>query len=509
MERDNRWLLSLAAIVYAYGLFLLLPAPSATAEGDRPDILRVGVSHFPPGRGHPYSGIFVPGLYAWSAIYDSLTRMTHKGTLEPWLATSWESVNNVTWRFTVRDGVEFANAEPFDAYAVVNAIKFLIGDGATTHLGRELIGLKGAHAVDSRTVDIVLTTANPLLPRDISYMMIPAPRAWTELGPQSFVDKPIGTGPYAAQSWDSARAAFEAAPSSWRRAPSDRLEILALPEPTARVQGVRAGTLDLIVDIAPEDETALVAGGGKLVPLPFPGVWAIMLNSVKDTPTKDPRVRQALNYAVDKQTIIDTLLNGATVIASQPASRADLGYADDVAPYPYDPDRAKELLKEAGYPDGFDMIMEAITGAGANDALVSQQVAADLARVGVNVEVRPLNLAQLSRRVQSGEWDGTAFPMSFFTTTFDATRPLRRNSCLWHAPWYCDEDIMPTLVAALEESDLTKRMELTQTVMRRAHEQAQAIFLYEGLGFMGIGPRIETVEAQIGYIIYENIKFVR
>ena len=98
MARRYRWLWGLTAVVSALVIFLVLPFSSA-AQSDRPDVLRVGVSHFPPGRGHPYSGIFVPGLYAWSAVYDSLTRMTHKGTLEPWLATSWQSTDSLTWRF--------------------------------------------------------------------------------------------------------------------------------------------------------------------------------------------------------------------------------------------------------------------------------------------------------------------------------------------------------------------------------------------------------------------------
>jgi peptide/nickel transport system substrate-binding protein len=473
-----------------------------------PEALRLAVAEIPASRSNPFATVYIPGLYVWSAVYDTLTRLSPEDGLAPWLAASWRATSPTTWEFKLREGVTFANGAPFTADAVVVAVTYLAtGPGVNDPTGRDLATLAGARAIDAHTVEITTDQPNPTLPREISYMLIPAPGAWAQTGLRGLQSAPSGTGPYAVERWSEERIVLTAAAASWRKAQTRRLEIYPSPDAAARIQGLLAGQFDVIVDIAPDEDQALARAGARLAPVRWPGVWAVMFNTEKDPRLRDVRVRRALNLAVDRQTIISQLLAGATVPAGQPASRDAEGYNPELPAFPFDPMRAKALLAEAGYPNGLSLVMESISGAGANDALVSQRVAADLAKVGVAIEVRTLAVVQLLDRMQKGTWQGSLFPTSFFMPTQDALRAMRMNSCLWHMPWYCDRDIMPTLEAGLTESDPERRRALARQVMARSHDQAQALFLYEGLGFMGLAGRVTHLRSDFGFLRYEDIAF--
>jgi peptide/nickel transport system substrate-binding protein len=467
----------------------------------------LAVTEFPTARGNPFGATYVPGLYVWSAIYDSLTRLSPDQGLQPWLATQWRATSPTTWEFALRRDVSYSNGEFFTSDAVVEAVTYLTqGPGRLEPAGRELATLKSARALDAFNVEISTHQPNAMLPHEVSYLMLPAPETWRRAGPGSFISTPIGTGPYAVERWGQDRAVLHAAPRSWRAAPSKQLEVYPSPDPAARLQGLLSGAFDIIADVAPDEDGVLQQVDARLVPVRWPGVWAIMFNTEKDERLRDVRVRRALNLAVDRQTIVDRLLAGATRLASQPASRDAIGFNPEVTPFPYDPDRARALLAEAGYGKGLALIMESIAGAGANDALVSQRVAADLAKVGVAVEIRTIGVMQLLARMQKGTWEGSLFPTSFFMPTQDALKAMRANSCLWHAPWYCDREIVPTLRAALSEFDPVRRRILAQQVMARSHDVAQALFLYEGLGFMGLGRRVVELRSDFGFLRFETMR---
>jgi peptide/nickel transport system substrate-binding protein len=224
-------------------------------------------------------------------------------------------------------------------------------------------------------------------------------------------------------------------------------------------------------------------------------------------PTDDVRVRRALNYAVNKQAITDVLLQGLSPPASQGAVRGLFGYNPDLKPYPYDPEKARALLKEAGYPNGFTLNVEVIVSQNANDAASYQMIARDLAAVGVKMVMTQVPLPQMMRIVNQGEWKGDAFSQIFGALpTFDPLRTLRLHSCLWPKPWYCDQGVTEKIRNAMQEFDDAKRAAMIREIMAFYHDQATALLLYELPMLDGVAKRVTNYAPQRGRINYESIE---
>src|SRR5437870_2479679 len=145
------------------GLWAALLTGAAAAE----TTLRLGLDALPLSLGNPYRTAAIPSIYVLSAMFDGLTRLDNAGNLSPWLATKWESTDNLTWRFTLRDDVRFSNGVPLTADAVKAAVDYLASDAAAAKEGliREIPALRGARVIDPHTVEITLVESDPLFPR--------------------------------------------------------------------------------------------------------------------------------------------------------------------------------------------------------------------------------------------------------------------------------------------------------------------------------------------------------
>ncbi|MBL8645337.1 MAG: hypothetical protein JNK21_15500, partial [Rhodospirillaceae bacterium] len=229
--------------------------------------------------------------------------------------------------------------------------------------------------------------------------------------------------------------------------------------------------------------------------------------TVKDSPLKDVRVRRALNYAVDKEAIVANLLAGKAPVATQTAPVNAFGFDPTIPAYPYDPAMAKKLLAEAGYEKGFAMVIELYAGNSSFAPLVYQKVASDLANVGVKMDVRMVPIPKYAQGLHQGTWDGTGIGIDYNSSpSLDPLRGFMRHSCLWKAPWYCDETIMPLLKQALGTFDLDKRRELTRQVLRHQRDQAPGILLHDYIRFDGVAKRVKNFSINIGYVPYADIE---
>jgi peptide/nickel transport system substrate-binding protein len=328
--------LSVAAV------WLLLFASGIRAE----DTLRVGVYSLPRGLGNPHSSIAGSEMNTWAAIFDSLTRVDANARVIPWLATGWQSLDPLTWRFELRKDVRFSNGEPFNADAVLAALGYLMSDEAAGEsVAREFSGIAGASRVDEYAVEI--TTAMPvaILPALMAGLRIPAPEQWRRLGPKGFAREPIGSGPYQVENWGPARVDLRAFRGSWRPPLINRLEIYEILDPSSRLQGLQSGRLDIVLALTADDMPLVARNGDQPYVDDGLGVSGLSFITVKEGPLQDVRVRQALNYAVDKDAIVNILLGGHTRPAGQPAPHHGTGYNTDAKPHPYDPDKSRALLR--------------------------------------------------------------------------------------------------------------------------------------------------------------------
>lgn len=470
--------------------------------------LRLAIPELPPGLGYPYRVMTMPTLYTVSAMFDGLTRIDAGGVVQPWLATSWQQTAPRTWRLTLRDDVVFHNGRPFTSEAVVQVVTFLSDRfGSGEAVATEMAFLKSAHAIDAYTVEIHTDYPVPILPRFLPVLHMVEPEAWTANSRDEFALKPVGTGPFKIAGFGATKATFAAHTEGWRPPHVDALEIYAVPEATSRVQALVSDSVDVAMGLGPDDRMLVESIGGE-----FRGWRSETVRTLSfvltegPSPLDDERVREALNLAVDRQTIIDGLLGGVTVPSNQGTTPAAEGYNTDLPPIPYDPDLARTLLREAGYADGFAMTAEAVIGASGTDRAMYQQVARYLQDIGVEMTVVPVTFAHLFDHFERGGWHGQAFGMVYSTEpVIDTIRPLRNNSCLRPAPWYCNETLSTMIEQALVEQDTDKRIALKQDIVRRYREEAPALFLWPEPRFAGLASGVTGFSDVHGFIGYSDV----
>lgn len=472
--------------------------------------LRMGMSSLPLSFGNPMRSGATPTIYFTPAIFDGLTRLDREGNLLPWLAVAWEPKDTKTWTVTLRDGVTFSNGEPFTAETVAFAVNYLASeDSLVESLRREIPLFSGAVAVDDLTVEITTVDEEPLLMRSLSILPMIEPGQWTQLGRDGFGQEPVGTGPFRITEWTPTEARMEAVPTSWRPPKIDRLRILAIPDKSARIQALQSGRIDLGIEFGPEDGVLMQAAGLKVenwLAAETAGLSFILTRN-PDSPLQDVRVREALNLAVDRQTLTDILLEGATVPANQPAPRSAFGYNPDLPPLTIDIDRARTLLKEAGYADGFAFTAVSVAGIGVGSSVL-QIMANAFADLGVQMEVRALPIQQFLQFLGRGTWpdDVDAFSMNWpIWPSLDSLRALRLHSCLRREPWYCDETIMPAITAAMAEWDEEKSIAMRRDIMAWYRNQYPSVFMFEAPQFAGMSSKVSGFYMANNIISFEDI----
>jgi peptide/nickel transport system substrate-binding protein len=480
------------ATVMMAGLCAAL-AGQATAQEK---VLQVGVTSLPPPFGNPYAAGVFPSWHTWTALFDAMTVVDEKdGSAQPALATRWQSQNDTTWRFTLRDGITFDNGEPFNAEAVAAAINFLRKDdvGKAMNFAQQINNVVEARVVDARTVDVQSAKPDAILPSRISGMFIVAPKAWKEQGHQAYARKPAGTGAFTVVTWAPEKVAFTARKDSWRAPKVDRLDIVPLPERPSRVQALVSSQIDIAVTVS-TDNFAAIRNAGHVVDItPSTNVMAIPLfNAGKGAfdPFKDKRVRQALNHAVDKETMVKAFFEGRTKAASQGATPNTFGYNPDIKPYAYDPPRAKALLAEAGYPNGFKFVAEVVVNSSAADQEVYLKAAEDLAKVGVQMEMRQITSPDWIRKFISGTWEGQAAGIAYNSAPYnDITRFMGYEFCKPN-PYFCIEEIVPKIVAADAIFDTAKRLDYLRKLAAEIHDLAPSLYLVEQIEITGVNKRL-------------------
>lgn len=482
----------------------LIGVPPAQAE----KTLRVAVDALPPFLGHAFASTARPTVFTTGAIYDGLVKFSDEGELNPWLAVAWENIDTLTWRFTLREGVTFSNGTPLTSQSIKTAVDWLSSaDSLRDGTRGEIPFLKDVRIIDDLTADIITTIPVPSMPRYAGSLVMVEPERFASLGRQGYAEAPIGTGPFAVKSWGATRIEMSANRSSWRAPKIDRLEVIALPSISGRVQALLSDRVDVATALGPDERHSVEVGGGVAKTWLDPSVAAISFVTVHGGPLADVRVRQALNYAVNKKSIITNLFDGLTTPATQGVSHQAYGYNPDLKPYSYDVDKALSLLEEAGYGSGFEFEFMTQSGLGSG-SLVFQQVAADLAKIGVTMTIRQMPAAAYLNAVLRDPNHGGAGAHAMIWAAwpiFDAMRPLLMHSCRRATPWHCDESLQPKIEEALMEWDPEKALQKRYELMTLTRDSAPAIFLHESPEFVGLSPRVTGYHQLHGHIAYHEI----
>ncbi|MDQ3396822.1 MAG: ABC transporter substrate-binding protein, partial [Deinococcota bacterium] len=308
-----------------------------------------------------------PGSWVFSQILEPLITVNQQMEIEGRLATSWEFVDPTRLRFTLREGVTFHDGTPFNA----EAVKFTWDRAFNSDppgRWKSLAGpVEGIEIVDEYTVDLVaLQPYGPLLlTATMPYTGIVSPAAVERYG-EDFGRNPVGTGPFKFVEWrTNDRITLEANEDYWRGRPElDRVIFRTVPEEGARMLSLRTGEADMVLLPSPSELSALEADPNFIVE-GAPGVGIFYLAFNLDRPiVSDVRVRHAIAHAIDRELIVEAILEGGGVLATSVIGEPVFGHKDMglLERYPYDPERAIELLQEAGYTLGGDGLMHDANG---------------------------------------------------------------------------------------------------------------------------------------------------
>lgn len=445
--------------------------------------MTVATASMPRSLANPLGDASHSGRWLFQLAFDPVTYGADTGTV-PGLAVSWKNISPTTWELKVRQGVTFHDGKALHASDIADLINWLNTDeGKAKGINtlRNMSNIIAARVIDDATLEVSTKTPDPMVPQLLGGLYVVNMKLFNDVGYDGITTNPIGTGAYKSVSWQ--KDVIEVTPhtAGWRVGKIDKLVVRELPEVAARMSAFESKQVDLAIEVSPETRSRVEAAGGKLVVSSTPqNINLMFFQNRPGTPLHDVRVRQALNYAVNKQAFVDAILGGLSVPAGQPAARTVNGYNPDVAAYPYDPAKARQLLAEAGYGDGLELLAEAVVNVAERREIYSQ-VALDAAKVGVKITINEITLPDLIGKVRDSTKMAPLFGFNYGSEpTMDVMRSINAlHSCNTATKWTCFPEIEPTIKAANEEFDENKRREMLKQINKHYHDQASAIFLYE------------------------------
>ncbi len=350
-----------------------------------------------------------PSLRISSEIVESITKYVWDGKeyrLEPNLAEKWEQVDDHTWRFHLRPGVKFTNGELLTAEAV-RLTKDVYMENKRS--GPPLVGDLEIKVVDDLTFDVVTKAPNlPTVPAQLSFLYVYPPAYFAQVKTQGFGNAPIGTGPYMLESWQKGVSInLKANPDYWGEKPKiQKVVYRSIADDMTRVAELQAGSADVVADLSPS-LTPLVEALPDAEVKRMPSQRRVFFFvSAKHKPTDDVRVRQAIAHAIDRDAIVSSLLGQDAVPLNGIYLPGEIGYETSFAGIPYDPEKAKALLAEAGYPDGVTIDLHFTQDGTVMEPYVAQAVQAQLAKAGIIANLDGAAQSIMAQKYGAGDSTG-------------------------------------------------------------------------------------------------------
>jgi len=442
-----------------------------------------------------------PTLSVFSHVYETLFKIKFdaegRASFEPWLVESYKQINSTVWEFKLRSGIKFHDGTTLTSRDVKASFERGPKVGG---LPRVLLGpVKEVQVVDDLTFRIVLKY--PFAPL-IAHLAHPSTAIVPAKVVELFPDKPIddikyivGTGPYKFVEFVKAeRTVLETFDGYWSRKPTvKKIVWVPVPDDSTRASYLEAGTVDIITHVPPHIVPTLKAKGYKVIQIPSTRVIYIGINVER---VADARVRQALNYAVDKEAIVKRVLEGAGIVATSPVCPAVFGYTK-LDPYPYNSSKAKSLIKEAGW-EGRELVFITPQGRYLRDREIADAVKAYLEEVGLKVKIEVMEWAAYISRVLNQK-DFDLFLLGWSTVTLDADYgiySLFRTGAPFNRMFYSNSKVDELLDKARETADPSLRQQYYAQAQKLIWQDAPWIFLhYEDIA-VAMKPYITEVEIQ-------------
>jgi len=462
-------------------------------------------------------------------VYEGLTKRDKDLKIIPGLAERWEIVEPTRWRFYLRKGVKFHNGEDFTADDVVFSAARVYDTGSNLKTRIEPVGTK-AVKVDDHTVDFILPSPNPILHYEWDTWYILS-KKWAEehntTASQPSAGQQMsyaalntnGTGPFIMTSHQAGtRTTFKKNPNWWGKPEHniDEAIFTTIGNDATRVAALLSGDVDWI-DPVPLQDIARINANGTAQVQQGPELRTIFLgfdqrrpellsSNVKGkNPFKDVRVRQAFYLAIDENAIKDRVMRGAATVSALMISPLLYDLSKDFKRPAYNPDQAKKLFAEAGYPNGFEVEMDCPNDRYVNDEAICQAVAAMLARVGVKINLNAQPKTKYFAKVlQSGGFETSFYLLGWTPGSFDSWNVLanmyrcrddKGNGGSNNLGGYCNEKIEDLTNRILVEPDKTKRDQMIKEAYTITQEQDWAyIPLHQQALAWGVSKKVKLAQ---------------
>ena len=429
-------------------------------------------------------------------VYEGLTRYK-SGTLEvePALATGWDiSDDGTEYTFTLRDGVSFHDGTPFNAEAVKFNFDRMLDENHPHHdtgpfpLSFFFGAVEATEVVDEMTVRFTLNAPYAPFLSNLAYPtgLMVSPAA-VEAHRKDFGRNPVGTGPFRFSEWRSNEAVvIERNDAYWAGAAGTQAVVFRpITDSNTRVAEMLAGGIDLMVEVPPTSLEQFSGEGFSIVEQAGPHVWFLILNA-KEGPFADKRVRQAANYAINKEAIVNDVLEGTATVAAGPTPPAFAwAYNEELEPYPYDPEKARALIAEAG-ADGAELTFYVTEGgSGMLDPVpMGTAIQADLQAVGFDVKIETYEWNTFLGEVNPGlEGKADMAEMAWMTNDPDTLPYLALRSAAWpdmggfNSGYYSNAKVDELLEAARTATDQDERARLYREMQAVVQEDAPWVFV--------------------------------
>ena len=447
---------------------------------------------------------------ASSQLYDPLVQLDDQLNIVPSLAESWEvSTDGTEYIFHLRQGVTFHNGDPFTADDVVATWEY--GKDATTSKWPDRYTIaKTVEKIDDFTVKVTTDGPKPLMLITMWDFWSIIPKKYMDsVGVAGFEAHPVGTGPFEFVEWVKGdHITYKANPNYWQAGlpKAATLTFRFIPDSATRVAAIQTDEIDIVTRLTAEESQSLqTVQGVKTSEHSLSRIYYIAFNNLTTglgQPTIDPKVRQAMNYAVDVDGILKALFAGFGKRATGFVATGELGYGN-VQPFAYDSAKAKQLLTEAGYANGFTMDMACPAGAYSSFEEVCQAIVGNLKDVGITINLNIMESGQywdLEAKKQLPPLFGDAWQDpsgEAYNRLFGA---LGGNDASYSS--WSDPQIDSLLKSISTEVDATKRKALYEQLQTYMQENPPFIYLYEPFTFEATRDRVTGYNPRPSEFVY-------
>ena len=484
------------------------PTPTVVKK---PTTLTVGIGGDAPGM-NVMEETVSPASSMYQVLWESAGMVEFDGHsrrtgVRPLWVTDWRVLDDkLTWEFKIREGMKFHNGEVLDAEAVAWCLNYVLVESETAHTSFRSTfqaPFDGVEVIDKHTFHFKLNVPfASTVPMFLSYMTHLAPPAYyQEVGVGGYSEKPVGMGPYKFVEWQKGQhIILEKNPDHWRadEFKIDRLIFKPNAEDATRMAALLANEVDIVFNVPPDDVPRLTGSGFEIAWGPIGQMMHLTEKTGSNPghpivgPINDVRIRHALNYAIDKDALVNDIMGGYTTKAQGQILGPDcFGFNPKVEAFDYNPEKAKDLMAEAGYPNGFEMDFDTAQGRYIKQKEVSEWLVGEYAKVGIKLNMHLYEWSAMINKVYSDQSAPVFYTGRNWYPHMDPEGCLKMFDCSERRAQMCEEEYEELQAAQRAEFDPVEREKIIQRQMVWLREYAPAVYLFQAPGIFGVSKQVK------------------